>query len=229
MKANILETFHSIQGEGKYAGVSQVFLRFFECNMHCVWCDTPHSIGDTTRRYKEYSSEELLDETKRLWNNSHSVSVTGGEPLIQVDFLREFLPRLKDENMPVYLETNGVYPEALVQLIDDVDIIAMDIKLPSSTQCQPFWDEHQSFIEVGQAKDLFIKTVVTLDTSIKEVRRAAELTANVNASIPFYIQPNFFEMKEGVMDVCLTMQEEVQKYLKDVRVLGQTHKFMKLR
>ena len=44
-KANILEVFQSIQGEGKYAGVKQVFVRFFECNMHCVWCDTPHSIG----------------------------------------------------------------------------------------------------------------------------------------------------------------------------------------
>ena len=47
-KANISEIFQSIQGEGKYAGASQVFVRFFECNMHCAWCDTPHAIGDTS-------------------------------------------------------------------------------------------------------------------------------------------------------------------------------------
>ena len=48
MNARILEIFKSTQGEGKYVGAWQIFVRFFECNMHCVWCDTPHSIGDTT-------------------------------------------------------------------------------------------------------------------------------------------------------------------------------------
>ncbi len=61
MKAKVLEIFRSIQGEGEYVGVAQVFVRFFECNMHCTWCDTPGSIGDTTRNYQEYTCEQLLD------------------------------------------------------------------------------------------------------------------------------------------------------------------------
>src|SRR6185436_20021313 len=60
--AKIMEVFRSIQGEGPYAGAAQVFVRFFECNMHCVWCDTPASIGDTSRNYMEMDLQELLNQ-----------------------------------------------------------------------------------------------------------------------------------------------------------------------
>ena len=94
IKAKISEVFHSIQGEGKYTGREQVFVRFFECNMRCVWCDTPNAIGDTTRHYQEYSLEELLSEVRGLYPGCHSVSLTGGEPLAQKDFIKELLPSL---------------------------------------------------------------------------------------------------------------------------------------
>ena len=83
MNAKILEIFHSIQGEGRYAGVPQVFVRFFECNMHCVWCaDTPASIGDGKREFKEMDLKEVLAQVNALYDNAHSVSITGGEPLV---------------------------------------------------------------------------------------------------------------------------------------------------
>ena len=87
MNAKILEIFPSIQGEGKYVGVAQVFVRFFECSMHCSWCDTPNSIGDGKREFKEYFSSELFDTINPLLPGCHSVSLTGGEPLLQKDFL----------------------------------------------------------------------------------------------------------------------------------------------
>src|SRR3989338_2568550 len=92
MNANILEIFRSIQGEGKYAGVSQVFIRFFECNMHCAWCDTPQSIGAGPREFPRYPAQGLLEAIKPLARNAQALSITGGEPLIQADFLKEFLP-----------------------------------------------------------------------------------------------------------------------------------------
>ena len=115
MNAKILEIFRSIQGEGKYAGVPQVFVRFFECNMHCVWCDTPASIGDGKREYKELSLEEALAQVNALYDNAHSVSITGGEPLLQKDFLKSFCHALHQEGKKIYLDTNGTLPDALAE------------------------------------------------------------------------------------------------------------------
>ncbi len=229
MNAKIIEIFRSIQGEGKYVGLPQVFVRLFECNMHCVWCDTPGSIGDGKREYKEINAQNLLAQVEELYAGCHSVSITGGEPLLQPDFLKGFCHALKASKKKVYLDTNGTLPEELSMIIKDVDIIAMDFKLPSSTQQKPFWNEHKKFLEIASQKDVFIKMVITNETSSEEVVKAAKLAAQVNPTIEFYLQPNYLDMKKGVIDRCVEHQKACVKYLKDVRILPQVHKFMKLR
>lgn len=229
MNAKILEIFQSTQGEGKYIGVPQVFVRFFECNMHCVWCDTPHSIGDTTRHYKEFTLDSLVSEIKALWGQSHSVSITGGEPLVQADFINTLTPVLRGLGMTVYLETNGVLPKELAQVIDGVDIIAMDIKLPSSTQCRAYWQEHDEFLQIARTKDLFVKVVISNATTKEEVLQAAELVKRHAPDVPFILQPNFFDMKEGVVAKCQEFQNDCLKHLPNVRIIPQIHKFLKVR
>ncbi len=232
MKAKILEIFRSIQGEGKYAGVSQVFVRFFGCNMHCVWCDTPYSIGDsakTTGKYKEYSVEELLREIKSIGQGSHSVSITGGEPLLQTEFLKEFLPALKKNRIKVYLDTNGTLPNELKDLIKDIDIIAMDIKLPSSTKQKSYWSEHKKFLKTALKKDVFIKAVVSSQTHKKDVSKAIDLVSGIDPDVLFILQPNYFDMHNGVVKKCLEFEEECSTKLKNVRIIPQMHKFLKLR
>jgi len=229
MTAKVVEIFESVQGEGKYAGVRQVFVRFFECNMHCVWCDTPHSIGDTTRRYDEYTLDQLWEKITSLWSGCHSVSFTGGEPLLQAEFLKSFLPRLNEAGMPVYLETNGVLPQALEKVIDHVDIVSMDLKLPSSAKCQPYWDEHAAFLKIACDKDVFVKTVVSSETDSAEIIQSAALVADVDPSTPYFLQPNYFDRKNGVLDKCFDAQMKCVPYLNHVRVLPQVHKYMKIR
>ena len=141
VNGRIVEIFRSIQGEGPYAGVAQAFVRLFECNMHCVWCDTPQSIGDGKKEFITYTPEELFKAIGPLTKNIHSVSITGGEPLIQVDFLKAFLTLLKKHKFTTHLDTNGTLPENLRALLPLIDIIAMDMKLPSSTRQKAFWKE----------------------------------------------------------------------------------------
>ena len=224
MNAKIMEIFPSVQGEGTYAGVRQVFVRFFECNMHCAWCDTPNSIGDTVRNYKEMDFNEVAAQVQASADGCHSASLTGGEPLLHKDFIKALLPRLKTIGLKSYLETNGTLPSALADIIG-----GMDIKLPSSTKEKAFWREHEDFLRIAQSKEVFIKTVITNDTDAFDVRRAAELAARVNPAIPFILQPNYFEMKQGVVAKCEDLAKECSKILKDVRILPQIHKFMKLR
>jgi organic radical activating enzyme len=229
MNAKILEIFHSIQGEGKYVGAPQVFVRFFECNMHCVWCDTPASIGDGRREYKEWGLEEVLSQVNALYDNAHSVSITGGEPLLQTDFLKIFCQALHREGKRIYLDTNGTLPDALQEIIQDMDIIAMDIKLPSSTQQKAFWPEHEEFLKIAAQKQVFVKAVVSLNTQPEDVLKAAQLVAAVDPEILFILQPNYLDMKKGIIEECLRYQKSCAKILKDARILPQVHKFMKIR
>jgi len=230
MKSKILETFRSIQGEGRYIGVTQVFLRFFECNMHCVWCDTPHSIGDTTRRYDEMTVDELVERTESLWTAvCHSVSVTGGEPLLQFDFLKEFLPRLRKKDIAIHLETNGILPEALKEVIDMVDVVAMDMKLPSSTQQKEYWQEHQDFLNIAKQKELFVKTVISKKTTSDDVYRSVDILAEIDPDVLFTLQPNYFDLRDGVVKHCEMMLPYCLSKLNDVRIIPQTHKLLKVR
>ena len=228
MKAKIFELFPSLQGEGKYIGVRQVFVRFFECHMHCVWCDTPDTIGDGRRDYKEYSLEELVAAIRPLIAGSHSVSLTGGEPLLQADFIKDFIPLFKKSGLKIYLETSGVLYKELDKIIDQVDIIAMDMKLPSSTEARNFWREHEEFLKRARKKDLFIKTVISGQTTRDDLQKAVELVARYDPEIIFYLQPNHFESSNGILGKCLLFQQYCSQYLREVRVVPQIHKLMNL-
>lgn len=229
MNANLIEIFHSIQGEGKYAGVRQVFVRFFECNMHCVWCDTPHSIGDTTRQYREVNLENVVHQIKEFSTGAHSVSLTGGEPLLQADFIQKLIPEIRKMNLFIYLETNGTLPDELKKVISGIDMVAMDLKLPSSTQCRSYWQEHEEFLNIARSKDVFIKTVITTDTGKNDVLQAADMVAGIDPNILFILQPNTFDLNNGVVQKCVEFQNDCLKRLTNVRILPQTHKFLKVR
>lgn len=230
MKAKISEVFHSVQGEGKYTGVKQVFVRFFGCNLRCLWCDTPRALDGPQARFQEYSVDEILSEVQELWpRDTHSVSLTGGEPLVHAGFLKELLPALRARGQKVYLETNGVLFQELAQVIDHVDIVSMDFKLPSSTGTRGYWQEHEAFLKISRQKEVFIKAVISSGTQKEDVIRSVELVAGADPGIPFVLQPNHFDRHNGVMGKCLDYQDYCRQYLSDVKVMPQMHKVWKIR
>ncbi len=120
--------FSSIQGEGIYIGERQIFVRFLMCNLSCSYCDTQdclipqktYRVEQTPgkRDFKILNNPVGIDElcgTVDQFNNvkglNHSIAITGGEPLLQVDFLKNFFPKLKERGLTIYLETNGTMPE----------------------------------------------------------------------------------------------------------------------
>lgn len=211
--AKVNEIFYSYQGEGPYQGVPQVFIRFSGCNLRCSFCDTDHSL------YREYNTEELLKEIPL--KSIHSISITGGEPLCQTDFLMDFLPRL---NHRIYLETNGILVKELKLLLPYLDIISMDFKLPSSTGQGAFWDEHREFLRLGLAKDIFVKAVITDSTTLEDWQTAVDIVAGVAPEILLVIQPvspvgPSWEKMEGFKDFAL-------ERLKRVEIIPQLHKFL---
>ncbi|MBF0486267.1 MAG: 7-carboxy-7-deazaguanine synthase QueE [Candidatus Omnitrophica bacterium] len=228
-KAKIVEIFNSVQGEGKYAGSQQVFVRFAGCNLRCSWCDSSHARDLCAPGLLELSPTQTWAEVERLWRGCHSVSVTGGEPLLQGAFLKEFFSILKVYKVKIYLETNGTLPGALKEVVDDVDIVSMDVKLPSSTGCPAYWQEHVDFIRVAWGKDIFIKTVISKSTTMEDMVKAVEMICQGDPTIPLFLQPNYFEINDGIVDKCREFQQYCVNYLADVRIIPQMHKFMNLR
>ena len=140
----IKEIFDSIQGEGPYIGYKQIFVRFCKCNLKCNYCDTEFSPDEY---FEEFSPEELAAYLKKFdLKTVHSISLTGGEPLLAVDFLKKFLPLTGGAK--IYLETNATLADKLAEIIDFVDIIAADIKLESASGIKDSYKFHDKFFEI---------------------------------------------------------------------------------
>jgi len=168
-----------------------------------------------------------LDKPKGM---THSLSLTGGEPLLQIDFLKEFLPEFKKElKLPIYLETNGVLPDHLSEVVENIDIVAFDLKLPSATGLSPYWKEHQKALEIATLVEVFVKIVFNKDSKPKELDDAVNLIAGIDEKIPLVLQPvtPFGPIKHRPnAEQILAFQAIAKRKLKNVRVIPQTHKIM---
>jgi organic radical activating enzyme len=182
MKAKISEIFKSIQGEGLYQGKEQVFVRFYGCNLNCSFCDTKLDF------YEEKTVEEVMRDVLG-YSNYHSISLTGGEPLLQINFLGDLCHKLKVKCKTIYLETNGTLPDNLWKVIDYIDIIAMDFKLPSSTKQAQHWSEHREFLKIASAKEVFIKAVIGKDAEEDDILKSIWLIKEANPSLHLVLQP----------------------------------------
>ena len=200
--ANLTEIFSSLQGEGPYTGKPMTFVRFAGCSLMCRWCDTeasskvPVSYSVETpprsRVFVDYLNPvpiSKLNEHLSFFTDKF-IYVTGGEPLEQAVFLASWLPLLREKNK-VLLETNGVFQNELESIVKLVDIISMDIKLPSSTSSRPLWDEHSAFLAkaLKSGKETYIKVVLTSDTKDNDIQNAIKLISTANKYIPVILQP----------------------------------------
>lgn len=101
----VVEIFHSIQGEGLLAGVPSVFVRSAGCNLSCSWCDTRHAALPTAG-----SALSVTDVVARvLGYTARHVVLTGGEPMLARE-LPELAANLERAGRHVTIETNATLP-----------------------------------------------------------------------------------------------------------------------
>lgn len=236
---DLVEVFSSIQGEGKYVGCRQVFVRLAGCNLRCDYCDTPHSYAapaqcriEQTAGKRDFISKDNPVKTSDaadminslLRQPHHSVSLTGGEPLYQVDALQQIAGKITGK---VYLETNGTLPLALKAVLSHIDIISMDIKLPK-TAGRVLWNEHSDFLILASSKEVFVKLVIEGGMDIRHFDQAIKLIADINREILLILQPvsPFNGCKAIAPDEIIELHNRALRYLTNVRVIPQTHKFL---
>jgi len=231
IEAEIVDIFSSVQGEGIFVGAKQIFIRFKRCNMNCVFCDEQKDAE--ARLYTPAALMEEVESLEEAKGIHHSVSLTGGEPLMYPDFLKAFLPLLRKKGKKSYLETNGTLPEELLGVIDLVDIVAMDFKLPSSTGERGFWDEHFEFLKIALKKNVFVKAVVTAATTVEDVEKAVELITRTGKKVPFILQPvtpvNLGDKEIPKETLLKFLEIGLKNKLEHIRVIPQVHKMLKLK
>lgn len=219
MKTKINEIFASIQGEGPVVGYKQLFIRFCGCNLNCNYCDTEFLKGN------EYSPLELFEQidTEYDLKTFHSISLTGGEPLLHVDFLQEFLPLLRNKTK-IYLETNATLSENLLKIKPFIDIISADIKLKSATGFESF-DLHKKFFKNCESTQTFAKIVFDNNITEQEISTCTSIGNIYN--IELVLQPKMVGNKMAVnSEFCTELHEKFTQKYRNTRLIPQVHKFI---
>ena len=214
----IREIFTSIQGEGLYVGQKHIFVRFCKCNLNCAYCDTDFN----SQNAKDYNIDDLA--LNLADNDAEVISFMGGEPLLELDFLKEFLSEYKSKlNKKIYLETNGTLYKNLAQIIDYIDIISMDIKLESATGQKNLFFENEEFLKIAQKKETFIKAVFDENISDDEIEKVTYLAKKYNTLL--ILQPKM-PINKG-LDLDNIYNKFYKKY-KNIRLIPQVHKYLNL-
>ncbi|MFA7256617.1 MAG: 7-carboxy-7-deazaguanine synthase QueE [Kiritimatiellales bacterium] len=250
LSAFVSEIFSSAQGEGLNIGRRQLFVRFCECHRNCLYCDTPverTAFVSVERepgsgRFEQISNPlslgrllEILGEMNRPEFAHDDLFITGGEPLLQTDFLKEFFPEVhKRLDLPVHLETSGDLPEEFAKVVEWIDHVLMDIKLPSVTGEPEAWELHRAFLNIIENTETgaTIKLVVSADTLEQDLSESAELIRASGSLASVVLQPMTAASKTDRVPTAkqvLAWQSHMAGLLgRSVRVIPQSHKLMGL-
>ncbi len=255
-KGNLSELYLSLQGEGLWVGIPMVFVRTTGCHRRCKYCDTEYALVAERRarlwlRWRTGDPDLMVDNPVLFgqvveWVRQAAsgltswVTFTGGEPLLQADFLAALGKALKERGFRILLETEGGLPEALRKVLPVMDAIAADIKLPSTTGEPLDWQATETFFRLlaQSGKEACVKIVITPDIDEGEFQRAVMMLAQLSSqhrptfsSIPLILQPVTparFVTEPPSLALLLRLLASARSHLPDVRIVPQVHKFVNL-
>jgi len=177
------------------------------------------------------SVSDVLEVVKKLRvPGHHSISITGGEPLLQADFLRGLIPELVGDGHGIYLETNSTFPDELPGVIEHVTYVAADIKLPSCTGEPERFDVNLEFLKACNVGNLFVKLAVSEEFDSEEVMQAVKLVIASRRKAAVVIHPVTGRRGEvGIGgELLLDLQRKALELYSDVRVIPRIQQFLRL-
>ncbi len=126
---------HSVESFGTVDGPGIRYVIFVKgCPMRCLYCHNPDTW--TQNNALELDTDQIVKEALRYkgyWGQTGGITVSGGEPLLQIDFLIELMKKFKANNVHTAVDTSGCtfsleQPEKFLELIKYVDLFLLDIK-----------------------------------------------------------------------------------------------------
>lgn len=183
MKADIhsFESMAALDGDGiRYA----VF--FTGCPLRCAYChnpDTWHKSGN------EWSSADLVNKIKRYkpyFKKGGGVTFSGGEPLLNADFIIETGKLLKKEGINYAVDTSGSVPltDSVKKALDGADLVILDVKFYDEESYKKYTrGNFENFVAIGKYCTekkirLWLRTVVVpnINDNEESIRKYAEFS-----------------------------------------------------
>ncbi len=140
MKNNLKANVHSIETFGNVDGPGIRFVIFFQgCMLRCKYCHNPDTWNLQNDNARQMSVDELVNEAVKykafFQTSGGGVTLSGGEPLLQIDFILELFAKLKQLGINTCIDTCGgcyadtpSFNEKLKKLITFTDLFLVDLK-----------------------------------------------------------------------------------------------------
>jgi len=246
----VSEIFSAIQGEAALVGERQVFVRLTGCNIRCRYCDQPEALErrpgpcrtevtagrrDWLAETSPLSIDRVVEAVGRLWAQvpHHSVSLTGGEPLLQGTRVEKLASAFAAHRWPVMLETNGTLLPPLRKAGGDLAYVSMDLKLRSVDGETVAHTTQSRFLAAAldTGATTWVKVVIGPDTDLDEFDAAITMVAEASAGSPSAVEvflqpltPFGAATTAPSPGQVLDLHERALRIHPRVRVVPQTHK-----
>lgn len=211
---NVVEIFHSIEGEGIRTGMPVTFIRLAGCNLRCSYCDTCYAQNETDGNLM--SIDDIVSKVR-----FKAVTITGGEPLLHEDCVIALINKLNETGYYVNIETNGSIN--IMPFVSAVragrGFFTVDYKCPSSGMNSEMCDE--TFLAMDENDVL--KFVVSDDSDISVIRQFLIHHTSFKGTI--YVSPCFGKISlEHLVTEVKLLQLKFPKF--DIRFQVQLHKIV---
>lgn len=246
----VTEVFSAIQGEAALVGERQIFVRLAGCNIRCSYCDQPEALErrpgpcriERTPGRRDWQLLEsplpistIAGAVDDLWEQlpHHSISLTGGEPLMQAVRVAQLAEQLSAGGRAIMLETNGTLVSALERIVPCLTYVSMDLKLASVDGTRVAGDTQRRFLRTSIDAGLttWVKIVIGPSTDGDQFDRAVSLVAEMahgpGAGLELFLQPvtPFGAVHSAPNpEQVLALHERALRIYPRVRVVPQTHK-----
>ncbi len=179
-----IETMGLVDGPGM-----RLVLFLSGCPLRCVYCHNPETwkLSDYTKTLSSQNVLELYNKFKVYYGESGGVTFSGGEPLVQADFVLTCAKLLKQNNIHTALDTSGSVSGDFSNLLDYIDLVILDIKAVEDDEykkiCGKTPENFKKFLTVCQQKNkkLWLRQVIVpnINDDDKHIKSLANYIKNI--------------------------------------------------
>ena len=208
--------YRSIQGEGEVIGRPSVFIRCSGCNLRCSWCDSSFAWGEGTMT----DIFTVVEVVRDLLRPGDLITITGGEPLLQMEALKELLTLLGNirQEYDIIIETNGtIDPKSLFEFSPSITF-AISPKLSNSGNPTKLHSNFSHF-------NFYLKFVIcNPELDLKELEKWIRDCPIPVDNSKIILQPN--GMEHDYVGKLRDLMDYVKEHKLPYRVLPQLHRLV---